>query len=301
MRDVFSKQLLGAALADPRILLLTGDHGHALFDEFREKIPNQFINVGVAEQNMVGVAAGLSKAGFRPIVYGLSAFIPIRVLEQIKLDVCYEKSAVTFIGDGAGVVHSYLGSSHQSTEDIAVLRAIPHIQILSPCDVHEMGYAMRQALRFEGPLYLRMGKGDVGTVHDHSISEPLGDLISVKSGDDTSITFLATGSMVKTAIELSRLAGDFPVWSVPTIRPINKIQVVTISKASKCIVVLEEHSTIGGLGSLISEIVSEVGDTASRVVRLGIEDRFSEKCGSYRYLMEEHGLSPKQLLKRIAL
>ncbi len=122
MRNAFSRALVDAARNDPRVVLLTGDHGYALFDEFRQVSPEQYVNAGVAEQNMVGVAAGLAKAGLRPVVYGLSAFVPVRVLEQIKLDICYEQLPVLLIGDGAGVVYSSLGTSHQSTEDIAALR-----------------------------------------------------------------------------------------------------------------------------------------------------------------------------------
>src|SRR5436190_11943598 len=127
MRNAFSTMLVEAARRDPRVVLLTGDHGYALFDEFRQACPGQYVNAGVAEQNMVGVAAGLAKGGLRPVVYGLSAFVPVRVLEQIKLDVCYEALPVLFIGDGAGVVYSTLGTSHQSTEDIAALRAVPNL------------------------------------------------------------------------------------------------------------------------------------------------------------------------------
>jgi transketolase len=129
MRNAFSRCLVEAAREDDRVLLLTGDHGYALFDEFRQVCPEQYVNAGVAEQNMVGVAAGLAKAGFRRIVYGLSAFVPIRVLEQIKMDVCYDQLPVVFIGDGAGVVYSALGTSHQCTEDIAALRAVPHLSL----------------------------------------------------------------------------------------------------------------------------------------------------------------------------
>src|SRR5947207_11709326 len=142
MRMTFSNILCEAAQADPRLLLLTGDHGYALFDPFRGVCPDQYINAGVAEQNMVGVAAGLAKGGFRPVVYGLSAFVPIRVLEQIKMDVCYEHLPVIFIGDGAGVVYSTLGTSHQSTEDVSALRGVPCLSILSPADAAEMTAAM---------------------------------------------------------------------------------------------------------------------------------------------------------------
>jgi transketolase len=288
MRSIFSSAIVKAASADQKILMLTGDHGYALFDEFRRLLPDQFINAGVAEQNMVGVAAGLAKAGYKPIVYGLSAFVPIRVLEQIKLDICYEGLPVTLIGDGAGMVYSSLGSSHQSTEDIAALRAIPAIRILSPCDAFEMSYAMEHALRFDAPTYLRMGKSDTGETHRAIPTVPLGDLISVISGTNKSIAIIATGAMVRTATILAERLGNAAVWSAPTIKPINADQILQIAKNADDVVVLEEHAISGGLGGLISEIVSTTAD--ARVIRLGVQDRFSEKCGSYHYLIKEHGL-----------
>ncbi|MDO8343775.1 MAG: transketolase C-terminal domain-containing protein [Cellvibrio sp.] len=296
MRNVFAKAILAAAEADSKVLLLTGDHGYALFDEFRKCRPAQFINAGIAEQNMVGVAAGLTKAGFKPIVYGLSAFVPIRVLEQIKIDVCYENLPVVFIGDGAGLVYSSLGSSHQSTEDIAVLRALPNINILSPCDIHEMYYVMSQALRFESPQYVRMGKSDTGQIHSTAVSPKLGDLIQVRTGTHNAITFLATGSMVKTAIALAD-STDSNAWSVPSIKPINKVQLQQIALNTNTIVVLEEHAVAGGLGSLVAEIICEQG--TAKVIRIGIQERFSQKCGSYEYLLKEHGIDLSSLLPRI--
>lgn len=296
MRSVFSNCIVAAAKADPKVLILTGDHGYALFDDFRKSHPNQFINAGIAETNMVGVAAGLAKAGFKPIVYGLSAFVPIRVLEQIKIDVCYENLPVVFIGDGAGVVYSSLGSSHQSTEDIAALRGIPNISILSPCDRAEMQYAMDFATQFKGPVYIRMGKSDTGDVHKNSIKEKIGDLIPISSGFDK-IHFIATGSMVKTAISLSEKFGNPCVWSAPTIKPINNIQIQGLAKDGNTIVVFEEHVTTGGLGSTIAEIVSEIG--GCKVIRLGISDRFSKKCGSYEYLLKEHEIDTISLQEKL--
>jgi transketolase len=182
MRKAFSTALVQAARQDPRVLLLTGDHGYALFDEIRRDCPDQYINAGVAEQHMVGLAAGLAKGGFRPIVYGLSAFVPVRVLEQIKLDVCYESLPVVFVGDGAGVVYSSLGASHQSTEDLAALRALPHMAILSPADAQEMSACMNLALNADGPVYLRMGKADLGAVHDAAPTLTWGRLCNVRKG-----------------------------------------------------------------------------------------------------------------------
>lgn len=300
MRSVFSRALLEAAQADPRVLLLTGDHGYALFDEFRQTLPGQFINCGIAEQNMVGVAAGLAKTGFKPIVYGLSAFVPVRVLEQIKLDVCYENLAVVFIGDGAGLVYSSLGTSHQSTEDIALLRPLPGIEILSPCDEHEMQYAMTHALRFEAPVYLRMGKSDVGSVHRATPAVPIGDLVPVRSGVDSELVFLATGSMVKSALELAAQFGDHAVWSVPVIKPVNERQIIALARDARNIVVLEEHAMAGGLAGLVAETVGQAGGTRARVLSLGVQDRFSQKCGSYAYLLREHGLDQAALAERLS-
>ena len=137
MRDAFSSELIKIASENPKVLLLTGDHGYGLFDGLRKRCKSQYVNMGVAEQNMVGVAAGLSRSGFLPLVYGLSSFIPVRVLEQIKIDVCHDKLPVIFLGDGAGFVYSHLGTSHQSTEDISVTRAIPNLVILSPADRYD--------------------------------------------------------------------------------------------------------------------------------------------------------------------
>lgn len=296
MRSVFSKCIVDAAKADPKVLILTGDHGYALFDDFRKSNPEQFINAGIAETNMVGVAAGLAKAGFKPIVYGLSAFVPIRVLEQIKIDICYEGLPVILIGDGAGVVYSSLGSSHQSTEDIAALRAIPNISILSPCDKAEMQYAMDFATQFKSPVYIRMGKSDTGDVHTNSIEEKIGNLISINKGSEE-IHFIATGSMVKTAISLSEQFDNPSVWSAPTIKPINEIQIRCLAQTGNTIVVFEEHSTTGGLGSTVAEIVAEIG--GCRVIRLGISDRFSKKCGSYDYLLKEHEIDKLSLQQKL--
>lgn len=288
MRNAFSTALVSAAQADEKILLLTGDHGYALFDDFRHHCPDQYINAGIAEQNMVGVAAGLAKAGFRPVVYALSSFIPIRVLEQIKLDVCCEELPVLFIGDGAGVVYSTLGVSHQSAEDIAALRAIPHMRILSPGDAHEMKAAMELALDTVAPVYLRMGKSDLGAVHSVPKKLQWGRLVSVLPGNGD-MTFIATGSMLNTAVKLAEEWPGSTVWSAPSLKPLDAEAVVSACGRHRMVVTLEEHNVIGGLGGAVAEILSQ--ERPMPVCRIGIQDRFSEFCGSYAYLMKEHGLT----------
>ena len=297
MRTTFSRALVRAATANPRVVLLTGDHGYALFDEFRAACPGQYVNAGVAEQNMVGVAAGLARGGLRPVVYGLSAFVPVRVLEQIKLDVCYEALPVLFVGDGAGVVYSTLGASHQSTEDVAALRALPHLAILSPADGLEMEGCMALAFSRAGPVYLRMGKADLGPVHDTPPTVAWGELCPVRPGAAGALGWVATGSLVPVALAVSKRWPGSAVWSAPSLKPLHPEPVAEACRRSRAIIVLEEHSIYGGLGSAVAEIASAQAPTW--VCRIGIQDRFSETCGSYAHLMQEHGLSPSAVTAQV--
>ena len=287
MRKALSDLIVDAALSDPRVLLLTGDHGYALFDDLRAKAPDRFINCGVAEQNMVGVAAGLAKAGFRPLVYGLASFVPIRVLEQIKIDVCFEGLPVIFLGDGAGFVYSSLGSSHQSFEDVAALRAVPNITLYAPGDRFELDACFAAARALPGPAYIRLGKADLGDVHAAEV--PAGDFSYpvIAQGRDNLV--LASGSMVsicKRAIENGRLPYD--LQSIAQLKPADTVHIVRLCQGRKRIVVAEEHSIYGGLGSLVAEAIA--GKIVARFDRIGINDKFSGECGTYDHLLHYHGL-----------
>lgn len=298
MRDVFSDTLVRLAKGDSKVLLLTGDHGYALFDDFRRECPAQFINAGIAEQNMVGMAAGLARTGFRPFVYGLSAFIPVRVVEQTKLDIAHDQLPVILIGDGAGFVYSHLGTSHQSTEDIACTRAIPHLSVYSPADRFEVTVCMELAYQSKSPVYLRLGKSDRGNVHTQMPQASIGALLLIHQGQAGGISFIATGSMVRTAIDIA--AADYPeasVWSAPFIKPLDQKQVAAVCTDSQAVVVMEEHSVLGGLGSAIAEIASELAPV--RLLRIGVQDRFSQHCGTYEYLLKEHGLDRAAVAQRI--
>jgi transketolase len=298
MRAAFSDTLVRLAKADPNVLLLTGDHGYSLFDDFRRECPAQYINAGIAEQNMVGMAAGLARAGFRPFVYGLSAFIPVRVVEQIKLDIAHDKLPVVLIGDGAGFVYSHLGTSHQSTEDIACTRSIPNLSVYSPADRFEITACMELAYQSKSPVYLRMGKSDCGDLHAADLHVTPGDLLEVKPGQTDDVAFIATGSLVLTAVNIAcEFYPGAVVWSAPFIKPINVRQVNAICVQSPAIVVLEEHSVLGGLGSVITEIACEFAPV--RILRVGVQDRFSHFCGTYEYLLKEHGLHRPAIEQRI--
>ena len=296
MRATLSRLLIQAAKADPNVLVLTGDHGYALFDELRKQYPDQYLNCGVAEQNMVGVAAGLAKAGFRPIVYGLAAFIPIRVLEQIKLDVCYEGLPVIFLGDGAGFVYSTLGSSHQCFEDVAALRAVPNISIFSPADRFELMWCFERARRLDGPSYVRLGKADLGDVHAAPLGADFDDCLCSIIDRSSENLCLAAGSMVsvaKRAIENSGLAYD--LYSVPKLKKFDAEHVLRLCSGRKKIVVTEEHSIYGGLGSAIAEVIA--GKLSCKFDIVGIRDIFTEECGTYAHLLVHHGLDEAAVLK----
>jgi transketolase len=297
VREAFSNALVYLALSDPKVLLLTGDHGYALFDEFRKRCPDQYINAGIAEQNMVGMAAGLARVGYRPFVYGLAAFVPIRTVEQIKLDIAHDNLPVVLLGDGAGFVYSHLGTSHQSTEDIACTRCIPGLEVLSPADRFEMTACMEYAYATNGSVYLRMGKSDRGDVHQGPIDAlSAGGLLQIRVGRAHRPGLIATGSMVRTAVDVAQ-ALELSVWSAPVLKPLLVEDVCNAARSSSGLVTLEEHSVLGGLGAAVTEITSE--HEPVRVLRIGVPDRFSEHCGTHDYLLREHGLDIDSVRGRV--
>jgi transketolase len=296
MRRTLSALLIEAARADPEVLVLTGDHGYALFDELRKTRPDQYVNCGVAEQNMVGVAAGLAKAGFRPIVYGLASFIPIRVLEQIKLDLCYEGLPVILLGDGAGLVYSTLGASHQCFEDVAALRPLPNMSIFSPADRFELVWAFRQARQLSGPSYVRLGKADLGDVHAEPLPEEFDDCVCAVIDASHDNLCLASGSMVAVSKRVIENAGlDYDLYSVLKLKKIEPQRILDLSKGRRRIVVVEEHSIYGGLGSAVAEIIAGKINCSFQIG--GILDRFTELCGTYAYLLSDHQLDETAILK----
>jgi len=298
VRSTLSDCLVRAAEADERIIVLTGDHGYALFDEFRARFSDRFVNAGIAEQNMIGIAAGMARSGYRPIVYGLSAFIPVRVLEQIKLDIAHDRLPVLLLGDGAGFVYSYLGTSHQSLEDVACTRPITGLSVLSPCDRFELRASFELALRREAPTYMRLGKADLGDVHDGPVDIDEGDLIPVREGRPDGFTVIATGSMVPVAVDIAESSRpDLSIWSAPSIKPLDGARLTRLSERSRGIIVMEEHSIIGGLGSAVCELLADRPHPP--VLRIGCSESFSHTCGSYEHLRREHGLDARSVLTRI--
>lgn len=300
MRELLSSLLVGAAREDGDVVVLSGDHGYALFDALRAERPEQFLNVGIMEQSMVGIAAGLCRLGYKPIVYGLAAFVPIRVLEQIKIDVCRAGLPVTFIGDGAGVVYATLGASHQCAEDLAALRSLPGLRIYSPCGDDELLACWRDLRRHPGPRYLRIGKSDrvPNATAAPVTADPYFTHRAGPSAAGRRCCLVAHGAMVGIATEAGRRLG-VPVMSVPRIKPLGDEACDRLAEFHDLIVV-EEHARTGGLATTLAEVLCERGGAIPRVRALALEEKFADRCGCYEYALSEHGMADDQIMARVA-
>lgn len=300
MRDALSDLLVDSASQDERFVVLSGDHGYALFDAIRATHASQFVNVGVAEQNMIGLAAGLARVGFRPCVYGLAAFVPLRVLEQIKLDLCHAHVPTILLGDGAGLVYSTLGVSHQCGEDIACLRVLPHIAIYTPCDAMELRACWNEARAAEHPCYIRLGKADRPPVNTMPIqgTEPV--VVHQGGAEFADRLIITAGSMVAPVAEFAR-RHDLTCLSVPRVKPF-PTSLFSHGRDARRIVVVEEHVRAGGLWSAVVEHLAQHHDALGvqrRAEFIGLETSFTTTAGTYQYALSEHGLSDPQIDARL--
>lgn len=300
MRNDLLKLLIKKVAADKSVVFIVGDLGFGVVEPFMKQFPKQFLNAGVAEGNMVGVAAGMALEGYTPVCYTIGTFMSLRPLEQIRDDVCVRNLNVKFIGIGAGYGYSIYGPTHHSNDDIAVLRALPNMVILSPADPLELKGAFKAMFSHKGPVYIRLPRRSVEPIHAREPQFKLGESIIVKPGRDRFI--FATGTMVTNALQATkRLDGQGKptgVVSFPTIKPIDRNFIISIAKRAKLIVTLEPHSVIGGLGSAVAEVLAEVG-TKARFKRFGYPDQFVHVAGSEQYLEKQFGLDPASVAAHI--
>jgi transketolase len=291
MRDELSRLLTFSGVESEKFFILSGDHGYALFDSFRKECPTQFINAGICEQAMVGYAAGFAKKGLIPIVYGLAAFIPMRVLEFIKMQVCYENLKVIFIGDGAGLVYSTLGSSHQCGEDVGALNLLPNVKIFTPADKFEIKECYERAMNYSGPSYLRMGKSDRPSIHSNN-SKILENAYLLNDSSIESIAFVSMGSMVSPVFSI---VGDkAPVFSIPFFTDFSFENFQALFGKVQKIIVVEEHVIEGGLFSKMAQLNS-LTNLKIELVHIGLKKDFTTKGCDYQTALAEHNLSDIQL------
>jgi transketolase len=289
VRDTFIRALESAAKKDKRIFLMVGDLGFGVVDDFSKEFPEQFLNAGIAEQNMMGMAAGLSDAGYLPFVYSIANFPTFRCLEQIRNDVVYHDLPVTIVSIGSGMGYGTLGYSHFGIEDLAVLRSLPNLRILSPADPLEVIACVEEILRSPEPTYLRLGKNGERTIHSKPVALSTGP-ISIREG--SGIAIFATGSIAANALEAASLVSEksgyeIAVFSFPVIKPLD-LAGFEFSKYSK-IITIEEHTLDGGFGSAVLEQLNDMNIITS-VTRLGIKSSSIKEIGSHEYLLKVHGL-----------
>lgn len=301
MRGAFFQTLMKLAESDKRIYLLVGDLGFGVVEPFLQKFPDRFLNVGVAEQNLTGLATGIALSGRIVFTYSIANFPILRCLEQIRNDACYHRANVKIVSVGGGFSYGALGMSHHATEDLAILRALPEMTVVAPGDPIEVREATRAIAAHQGPCYLRLGRAGEPTIHRSPVDFQLGKAIQVRDGD--ALTLISTGAMLETSVNVAdRLASKgvhVRVLSMHTVKPLDMEAVRSAARDTRAIVTLEEHSVIGGLGGAVAECLAEEDDLKVPFRRIGIPSSFGSQFGSQDYLRAQSGLSPERILETL--
>ena len=286
MRDAFTRALMKEAAADPRLTLVTGDLGFGVLRPFWETYPDQFVNAGIAEQAMTGLAAGLSMTGRTVLTYSIGNFPTIRCLEQIRNDCAYHDAEVKIVCVGGGFVYGSLGMSHHATEDMALLRALPGVTVFTPGDPWEVEAVVPVMLRTKGTCYLRLGRGGEPKLHDGPITGwKVPRALTLREGSD--VALLSAGGILTQTMAAAGLLAEkgvsAEVVSFPCIKPIDEGKLLELASRFRHIVTVEEHTIVGGFGSAVCEVLAERG-CAARVHRVGMEDTYSCIVGTQQYL-----------------
>lgn len=301
MRAAFIKTLFEMAQKDKRIMLVVGDLGFGVVTPFMEQLPAQFINAGVAEQNMTGMAAGIALSGKIVFTYSIANFPTIRCLEQVRNDICYHEANVKIVSVGGGMSYGSLGITHHATEDIAIMRSLPNMVVVAPGDPVEASLATRAMVEHPGPCYLRLGRDGEPTVHPPDVDFQLGKAILVRDGKH--LTFIVTGALLPEAIaaadSLRERKITARILSMHTVKPLDREAVLIAARETPLVFTVEEHSIIGGLGGAVAEILMEADLGYVRFKRIGLNDAFRNKVGDQNYLRAEYGLDAHGILRTV--
>lgn len=293
MRKAFIDTLTDLARKDDRVMCVIGDTGFSVFEDFEHEFGDRFINVGIAEQNFVGVGAGLAAMGMKPYLYNVASFMTLRAMEEIVLDICYQENPVVLIAVGGGYAYGTGGPTHHAMMDIAMMREIPDMTVICPADPIEMREVMLQSISYNKPMYIRIGRNVDPVIHKQNIDFNIGKAIMMADGDDGVI--FATGTVVKEAVklcdELKKIGIYFRLYSMHTIKPIDFECIIENSKKYDLMISMEEHSIIGGLGTAIKEILVENDLCDIKFKAFAARDEFAPCTGSREYLMDETGIS----------
>jgi transketolase len=301
VRNAFISTLADLADDDPGIVLLTGDLGFGVVEQFAERHPDRFYNMGVAEQNMVGVATGLAQAGLTPYVYSIVTFAVLRPYEFIRNGPAQHRLPVRIVGVGGGVEYGINGPTHHGLEDVALMRTLPEMTIVAPVDRRQATAGLRATQGLPGPVYFRLGKDERTEIREFDGTFALGRLDVARQGDDVAIVALGplAGEAVRAAESLEAHGVSTFVAAVASINPAPRDEIAALAESVPLIVTVEAHRAAGGLGSLVAEIVAEQ-ETRCRIVRLGIGEASEGIAGEERFLLDLHGLSSQKIAARVA-
>ena len=301
MRNAFAKTITELAKKNKELVLLAGDIGNRLFDDFKNDNPERFYNCGVAEANMTGVAAGLAASGLKPITYTITPFNTARCFEQIRLDICYPNLPVIIVGTGSGLSYASLGATHHSMEDISILKTLPNLQIICPGDKNEVEEALLKAYQSNKPTYIRLGKKGEPIIHKKKPSFKIGKSIVIKQGNDVALlgvgNALSIASNCEEKLYTKKIKAD--LISYHTAKPIDKLILKNLFKSNKLIVVIEEHGLIGGVGSSILEWANENNLDTRNILRFGGPDKFLTGCGNQNEARRYIGLTTMNICGKI--
>jgi transketolase len=303
MRNSFADEITKIAQKREDIVLLSGDIGNRLFDKFKAVAPGRFFNCGVAEANMIGVAAGMAASGLKPVCYTIASFITYRVIEQIRLDLGYHHQNVVFVGTGAGLSYASLGSTHHSVEDMGMLRLIPGLAVLAPGDEMELRPALRAAFDYPGPVYIRIGKKGEPVVHSSEPDFLIGKAIEVRRGDVAWI--LSLGNTLPLALEaaqeLEAQGVRCGVASMGSLKPLDTEFLAAVFGSAKVVATMEEHSVLGGLGTAAAEWLAAQGNKAqAKLITFGTPDEFLHQTTHQPSARAWAGLTAEQITKTIS-
>ncbi|MEQ1806130.1 MAG: transketolase C-terminal domain-containing protein [Burkholderiaceae bacterium] len=299
MRDTFVKALLGHARADKRVMLVAGDLGFGVLTGFSKELPSQFINAGVAEQNMTGLSTGLALEGRNVFTYSIANFPTLRCLEQIRNDASYHNASVNVVAIGGGFSYGALGMSHHATEDIAIMRALPGLRVFAPCDEHETVAVVAQMIAEPAPTYLRLDKSKVAAGRGEALVP--GRLRQLRDGDH--VVLVGYGGIVAEILAAAdALEGDgirCAVFSAHTLKPFDGDTLLQLGQRYRAMLTVEEHVSIGGLGSLAADTFLDAGMMPKRFARVCLPDAFSSIVGSQEYLRMRHGIDAQAIVARV--
>lgn len=301
MRDTFVKTLVGLAKKNKDIELVTGDLGFGVLKPFWEQCPDQFTNAGIAEQNMTAMAAGMALSGKTVFTYSIGNFPTLRCLEQIRNDCAYHNANVKVVCIGGGFVYGSLGMSHQATEDIAIMRALPNVVVMAPADLVEAEECTKALAEYKGTAYLRLGRGGEKRIHEKIENFQIGKAIKVHDGEKVAI--FSTGAIFEEIQQVCDLLGEKnihpAVYTFPTVKPIDKEVITECALNYDLIVTVEEHNVVGGFGSAVSEIVSEIPGMKAAQIRVGLNDEYAHEVGNQQYLRGKYEIDHVGIANRI--